>query len=62
MVASKFSLAATAVAALAPLASASAFDASSRSNLAVYYVRSNRSIHLPFLLLRADHSLVGSRS
>ncbi|GFF40539.1 endochitinase A1 [Aspergillus lentulus] len=35
MVSSKFSLAATAVAALAPLASA--FDASSRSNLAIYY-------------------------
>ncbi|GFF97809.1 endochitinase 2 [Aspergillus udagawae] len=35
MVSSKFSLVATAVAALAPLASA--FDASSRSNLAVYY-------------------------
>jgi chitinase len=35
MVSSKFSLVATAVAALAPLASA--FDASSRSNLAIYY-------------------------
>jgi chitinase len=37
MVSTKFSLVATAVAALTPLVFA--FDASSKSNLAVYYVR-----------------------
>jgi predicted membrane protein len=53
MVSSKFSLVATAVAALAPLVSA--FDASSRSNLAIYYVRFDRSIRLGFQFLHADH-------
>jgi hypothetical protein len=33
----------------------SAFDASSRSNLAIYYVRFDRSIRLGFQFLHADH-------